>query len=48
MIRRLCGVMRRMLLQGEQFHWLKEELYRRKLVEYQKTLEERKKERDAA
>ena len=36
MIRRLCGVMRRMLLQGEQFHWLKEELYRRKLVEYQK------------
>ena len=32
---------------GEQFHWLKEELYRRKLIEYQKTLEERKKERDA-
>ncbi|AHC16458.1 IS110 family transposase [Salinispira pacifica] len=48
MIRRLCGVMRRMLLQGERFHWLKEELYRRKLVEYQKTLEECKKERDAA
>jgi hypothetical protein len=48
MIRRLCGVMRRMLLQGEQFHWLKEELYRRKLVEYQKTLDEHKKERDAA
>jgi len=37
-----------MLLQGEQFHWLKEELYRRKLVEYQKIMEERKKERDAA
>jgi transposase len=35
MIRRLCGEMRRMLLQGEQFHWLKEELYRRKLIEYQ-------------
>jgi transposase len=33
MIRRLCGVMRRMLLQGEQFYWLKEELHRRKLVE---------------
>lgn len=48
MIRRLCGVMRQMLLQGEQFHWLKEELYRRKLVKYQKTLEERKKEQDAA
>jgi hypothetical protein len=48
MIRRLCGIMRRMLLQGEQFHWLKEELYRRKQVEYQKTLEGREKERDAA
>ncbi len=48
MIRRLWGVMRRMLLEDEQVHWLKEELYRRKLVAYQKTLEERKKERDAA
>ncbi len=48
MIRRLCGVMRRMLLQGVQFYWLREELYQRKLVEYPKTLEERKKERDAA
>jgi hypothetical protein len=48
MIRRLCGVMRRMLLQGEQFHWLQEEVYRRKLAEYQKIMEERKKERDAA
>ena len=38
MIRRLCGVMRRMLLQGDQFHWLKEELYRRKLVEYRKIM----------
>ena len=38
MIRRLCGVMHRMLLQGEQFHWLKEELYRQKLVEYQKIM----------
>jgi transposase len=31
MIRRLCGVMLRMLLEGEQFHWLEEERYRRKL-----------------
>ncbi|NBC30353.1 MAG: transposase [Spirochaetes bacterium] len=30
MIRRLSGDMRRMLLQGEQFHWWKEELYPRK------------------
>ena len=48
MIRRLCGIMRRMLIQGEQLHWLKEELYRRKLVEYQKKPEERTKEQDAA
>ncbi len=48
MIRRLCGAMHRMLLQGEQFHWLNEELYRRKLVASQKTLEERKREREAA
>jgi hypothetical protein len=37
-----------MLLHGEQFYWLKEELHRRKLVEYQKTLEGREKARDAA
>jgi transposase len=48
MIRRLCGIMGRELRQGEQFHWLKEELYQRKLVEYQKIMEERKKEGDAA
>lgn len=34
MIRRLCGIMCRMLLQGEQFHWLKEELYRQKRSEH--------------
>ncbi|MFW5718133.1 MAG: transposase, partial [Spirochaetota bacterium] len=39
MIRRLCGVMRRMLLEGEQFHWLKEELYQRKLRKYRAALE---------
>lgn len=48
MIRRLCGVMRRMLLSGEKYHWLKEELYRRKLTEYQKTLEKTKKVQNAA
>ncbi len=48
MIRRLCGVMRRMLLTGEQYHWLKEELYRRKLRQYQQVLEKEKKERNAA
>jgi hypothetical protein len=48
MIRRLCGVMRRMLLQGEQFYWLKEERYRRKLAEYQNAVEECKNEQNAA
>jgi transposase len=38
MIRKLCGVMRRMLLNGEEYHWLKEELYQRKLRSYRKIL----------
>jgi hypothetical protein len=42
------GVTRRMLPQGRQFPWLKKDLYRRKLLEYQKTMEQRTKERDAA
>ena len=48
MIRRLCGVMRRMLLEGEQFHWLKEELYQRKLRQYRAALENDQREQDAA
>ena len=48
MIRRLCGVMRRMLLNGEKYHWLKEDLYQRKLQQYRQTLENAKKEQDAA
>ena len=48
MIRRLCGVMRRMLLNGEKYHWLKEELYQRKLRQYRQTLENAKNEQNAA
>lgn len=48
MIRRLCGVMRRMLLEGEQFHWLKEELYQRKLRQYRAALENERREQEAA
>jgi len=48
MIRRLCGVMRRMLLNGEKYHWLKEDLYQRKLQQYRQTLENAKKEQNAA
>ena len=48
MIRRLCGVMRRMLLTGEKYYWLKEELYQLKLSRYQKTLEKAKKAQNAA
>ena len=48
MIRRLCGVMRRMLLSGEKYYWLKEELYQRKLRQYRQALENPKKEQNAA
>ena len=32
-------VMRRRYLTGEQYHWLKEELYHRKVHQYKKALE---------
>lgn len=48
MIRRLCGVMRRMLIEGEKFHWLKEELYQRKLRQYRAALENDRREQNAA
>jgi transposase len=48
MIRRLCGIMRRMLLNGEKYYWLKEGLYRRKLTEYNKTLDRTVNEQNVA
>jgi hypothetical protein len=37
-----------MLLNGEKYHWLKEDLYQRKLQQYRQTLENAKKEQNAA
>jgi len=48
MTRRLCGVMRRMLLNGERYHWLKEEVYPRKLRQYRQVLENATNEQNAA
>ena len=48
LIRKLCGVMRRMLLTGECFRWMKEELFEKKLREYEKELESLKREKKAA
>ena len=39
LIRKLCGVMRRMLLNGEEFHHTKADLFKRKLREYENRLE---------
>jgi hypothetical protein len=48
MIRRLCRVMRQMFLNGEKYHWLKEELCQRKLRAYRQALENAKNEQSAA
>ena len=48
MIRRLCGIMRRMLLTGAEFRWVSNELYERKLKSYEKTLEAARRQRQAA
>ncbi|MBN1858164.1 IS110 family transposase [Candidatus Bipolaricaulota bacterium] len=38
-IRKLCGIMRRMLIDGEQFRHMDVDLYRRKLGEYERTIQ---------
>jgi len=48
LIRKLCGVMRRMLLTGECFRYMKDELFERKLRAYEKELESFKREKEAA
>ena len=40
--------MRRMLLTAEKYHWLKEDLYQRKLCQYRQALENAKKEQKVA
>lgn len=48
LIRKLCGVMRRMLLTGECYRWMEDELFERKLRNYEKDLESIKMERKIA
>jgi len=47
-IRRLCGMMRRMLLSGEQYRWMDRRLYEKKLRQYERVLKRMKEERTAA
>jgi transposase len=48
LIRKLCGVMRRMLLTGECYRWIEDELFERKLRNYEKDLESIKMEKKVA
>lgn len=48
LIRKLCGVMRRMLLNGEEFRHTKADLFKRKLREYEKSIEKIKLEKKIA
>jgi transposase len=47
-IRKLCGMMRRMLLSGEQYRWVERSLYEKKLRQYERVLKRMKEERAAA
>ena len=47
-IRKLCGMMRRMLLSGEQYRWMDQQLYGKKLRQYERVLKRAKEERPAA
>ena len=45
LIRKLCGIMRRMILNGEELRWVKTENFERKLRIYMRDLEKIRKER---
>jgi len=47
-IRKLCGMMRRMLLSGEQHRWMDRGLYEKKHRLYERVLRRVKEERPAA
>jgi len=47
-IRKLCGMMRRMLLSGEQYRWMDGPLFEKKLRQYERVLKRVKEERPAA
>jgi transposase len=48
LIREVCGIMRRMLLTGEEFRWIDHRLFERKLRAYENTLEEMRGRRKSA
>lgn len=48
LIRKLCGIMRRMLLSGQQYRWIERDLYEKKLKRYEQTLRMKKEERKSA
>ena len=45
LIRKICGVMRRMLLNGEEYRWIKKDNFERKSKKYAKELKKIKEER---
>ena len=48
MIRRLAGIMRRMLLTGQEFRWVQRDLYEKKLRDYEKIMTAARERRQAA
>ncbi len=48
LIRKLCGIMRRMLLNGEKFRWINADNFERKLKKYERELRKIKEERKIA
>jgi transposase len=48
LIRKLCGIMRRILLTGEKFRTLNIDLYNKKVKEFDRTIELLKKEKKIA
>ena len=48
LIRKVCSIMRRMLLTGAEFRWIEHSLFERKLKAYDKTLEEMREEERSA
>jgi len=48
LIRKICGIMRRMLLTGKEFRWVDKKLYEKKFKQYEKTLNQLKEERKSA
>ena len=48
LIRKVCSIMRRMLLTGEEYRWIEHQVFERKMKEYNKMLTQIKEERKSA